>query len=216
MDTRQLDVIMSTPLFCEVDAQTALKACTEHGYTVQIAAGEKLMSAGDAARRLGIILSGAARVYKAAGGKRIFMNALNEGEMIGAAGLFQKDARPVTEVVATKACQVLFFDESELKELFREHFKLTESYLAYLTGRIHFLTARIETMGSPNARDKLLSHIGASAVSGVYKLKAGYNSLADAIGLSRATLYRAMDALEAEGILKRDGNKIIIMEEHVL
>lgn len=212
MDTKTLGVIMSTPLFCEVDAQTVQKACAEHGHVASVEAGERLLFAGDEARRLSIILSGAARVYKAAGGKRIFMNVLKEGEMIGAAGLFQKDAKPVTEVVATKRCEVLFFDESELRIMLKENFDLTENYLSYLTGRIHFLTARIETIGSPNAKDKLMSHISANAVypGGVYTLKAGYSSLADAIGLSRASLYRVMDMLEADGRIMRDKNKIII------
>lgn len=213
MDEKMLSVIMSTPLFCEVDAQTVVKSCAEHGYVASVPAGEKLMSSGDDARRLGMILSGEARVYKTAGCKRIFMNVLKEGEILGAAGLFQKDAKPVTEVVAVKSCKVIFFDENELKKLFISNFQLTENYLAYLTGRIHFLTARIETMGSASARDKLISHISASTTDGVYTLKAGYNSLADAIGLSRASLYRAMDALEAEGRIKRQGNKIEITEE---
>lgn len=213
MTPDMLKTIMSTPLFTGVDAETAERAAVEHGYIVSVKAGERLLSAGSEKKRLGVILSGAARVYKTAGGRRIFMSALKAGEMIGAASLFQKDARAVTEVEATKRCEVLFFDEAELKTLLRAEFRLTENYLAYLTGRIHFLTDRIETMGSPTARDKLLSHISSGAADGVYTLKAGYNALADALGIGRASLYRAMDALEAEGLIKREGTTIFILED---
>ena len=48
---------------------------------------------------------------------------------------------------------------------------------------------------------------------GVYYVK-NYKKLSEMLCLSRATLYRALDALESSGKIKREGKQITILEEY--
>ena len=54
---------------------------------------------------------------------------------------------------------------------------------------------------------------GPEAKKGVYTVK-NYTKLSEMLCLSRATLYRALDALESSGKIKREGKQIILLEEY--
>ena len=141
-----------------------------------------------------------------------FIFLLTPGALLGAASLFLADAHAVTEVDALTPCEVLFFDEETLKTLMQENFKLAENYFCYLTGRIHFLTGRIESIASPTVADKLLNYLAQNAENGVVNVPHGYNRLASALSVSRASLYRVMDELEREGRILRKGKQILLKE----
>ncbi|MBE5784536.1 MAG: Crp/Fnr family transcriptional regulator [Clostridiales bacterium] len=200
-----------TPLFHGVDAAFSAHAAAK-GYREHFAAGETILSEGEEKHRLGILLSGSAEVFKPAGGANVPMNRLAPGDLLGAASLFSSDAHAVTAVVAAAPCDVLFFDEETLKALMQENFTLAENYFAYLTGRIHFLTGRIESIASPTAAEKLWNHLLRNAEGGAVELSGGFSRLASTLCISRASLYRVLDELEQQGRIARQGKKILLLD----
>ena len=52
----------------------------------------------------------------------------------------------------------------------------------------------------------------AESADGIVQIKS-YTELAEALCLSRATLYRALDSLYADGKILREGKKIILLED---
>ena len=206
-----LQAAMVTPLFRGLPA-AFVKDAAARGYAECFAAGTPVFLSGDAKRRLGVLVSGKAEVYKPAGTGRVLMSVLTPGALLGAASLFLADAHAVTEVDALTPCEVLFFDEETLKTLMQENFALAENYFCYLTERIHFLTGRIESIASPTVADKLLNYLAQNAENGAVGIPHGYNRLASTLSVSRASLYRVMDELEREGRIAREGKRILIKE----
>jgi len=200
-------------LFAGVDASLIADMLTSRSASiVHFAAGECILHQDDEARRLGVLVRGTAEVYKAAGSMRVLMSVLERGSIIGAATLFLPGARSVTEIYAKKAASVLFIPEDTLKALMRKDFRIAENYMAYLTERIHFLTGRIESIACPSVADKLLNYLAQAAEDGKVKLPGSMNDLADALSISRASLYRVMDDLSWAGKIKRDGKIIYLIE----
>ncbi|HWS28592.1 MAG TPA: Crp/Fnr family transcriptional regulator [Clostridia bacterium] len=179
-------------------------------------AGEKLMEAGAHLRAFGVIVAGEADVMKRAeteegGSHGVFMSVLKAGEAFGAATMFIYDASAVTEVRTRRGCKAVLFPEKWLTTLMRERFDFTFNYIAYLTQRVHFLAGRIESIARPTAADKLYNHLAQSAEDGVVHLPHGMRALADALSISRASLYRVMDELEGKGMLRREGKNIYLL-----
>ena len=204
------EIIMATPLFKGLDASVSHKAA-QSAQVLEFAAGEAVFTEGGSVPGLGVLISGKAEVHKTAGGKKVFMSLLEPGAMLGAAGLFQNGAATVTEVIAAKPCTLAFIGEEELKELMGENIDLAFNYMRYLTGRIRFLTSRIESIASPNASEKLMNYLALNSVDDRLTLPMGYTALADALCIGRASLYRAMDAMENDGRIKREGRTIYIL-----
>ena len=193
---------LETPLFRGLPAAFVEHAIAQ-GYVERFAPGTPVLRSGDARRRLGVLLLGSAEVYKPTGAGRILMSVLAPGALLGAACLFLADAHAVTEVEATEACEVLFFDEETLKTLMQENFALAENYFCYLTGRI-------ESIASPTVVDKLLNYLAQNAQDGAVEVPYGYSRLANALSVSRASLYRVMEELEREGRIAREGKRILL------
>lgn len=158
------------------------------------------------APRLHILLDGKALVTKRAGGQIVRMSELNPGALYGMATLFSAGAAYPTTIQAQKRCAVLCMEEAVLHDLFVEDVRVMDNYLRYLTGRIHFLNGRIEGFIHPQAKSRVLLYLEQNARDGSYT--GGLTALAQALGISRATLYRALDALEEENAIRRNGRRV--------
>jgi len=210
---RYLEFIQGMFLFDRVDKRLVARALDREGASVRhFAAGEKVTGEWDACHHLGILTEGSAQVYKKAGGTSILMSVLKQGSVLGAVTLFRQNAGAVTEIVARRGCTVVFFSEALFRQMLRDSFALTENYIRYLTERIYFLTGRIESIACPTAADKLLNYLAQNAEGRAVYLPYGMSDLAEALSVSRATLYRIMEELEKQGRIRRDGKTIYIRE----
>ena len=75
------------------------------------------------------------------------------------------------------------------------------NYVAFLSDRIRFLNRRLACLGAGSAARRLAAWLDASIPDGAaeYELPLSLSRLPDALGVSRASLYRALDELEAAG-----------------
>lgn len=207
------ELVLANPLFKEADAETIKTFLQGHGISLErFEPGACLSTPGDHARRLGIMVSGSAQVYKSAGPGKVFMSEIKQGDLIGAATMFSPNAHAVTSIYTSRGCEVLYITEEAFKAMLKSSFRLTENYLCYLTERIHFLTGRIESIASLTVADKLLNYLAQNSdEKGSVTLASGMKSLADALSTSRASLYRVLDELEAQGRLRREGKTIYLL-----
>lgn len=203
-----LEQLSRHPLFAGTDA-TVLSRALEHGaYEEAFEPGRRIL-AGETA--LGMLLSGRAQVTKAAGQYKLRMSELGPGSLLGGATLFCKGQQP-TEVTAVVPCWVLFFPQPVFEAMLEADFSLTKRYITYLTARIRFLAGRIESIACPTAADKLLCHLAQCADErGMVRAPGGMDALAQTLGMGRATLYRALNALEEAGHIRREGRAIYLL-----
>lgn len=198
------------PLFAGTEP-AVLKAALERGaYERSFGPGRVVQTEEPA---LGLFLAGRADVTKAAGQASLRMSELGPGSLLGAATLFGKGGQP-TQVQAIISCRVLFFPQAVFETMLEADFGLTKRYLGYLATRIRFLTDRIESIACPTSADKLLCHLAQfSDEKGAVRTPGGMDALAKTLGMGRATLYRALNALEETGRIRREGRAIYLLQE---
>lgn len=156
-------------------------------------------------RAMGVVLEGKLSVLK---GKDLLLNTLGPGGCFGVAALFCPAEDYVTTVRAKGAAAVVFLSDQWLVELFRRYPQTSVAYIAFLSQRIRFLNRKIDSFTAPTAQESLLRYLLDSAREGRVEVAGGYSQLARALNMGRASLYRALDSLEGEGRIRREGKVI--------
>jgi len=156
-------------------------------------------------RCLGIVLSGQLQVTKGA----LAVSLLEPGDLFGAAALYSDTAEFAATITTCRASQCLMLEQALVDRLLAEQGKIRENYLRYLTGRIRFLSGRLQTLAQPGAEGKLARYLLAA---GTETLTCPATQLCQRLGLSRASLYRAFSRLEDSGFILRQGKTLTIVD----
>ena len=176
-------------------------------------AGEYLFKKSDTNDRLGIILRGSADVTRQSDDGRMHMSTLKKNDLFGAASLFSRDTMYVTDICCNERTRVLFISEKEMLDLLSENRAVLRNYLGYLNGRIRFLNKRLDAFSKNSVAARIQSYFASEAKNNVFCVKS-FTKLSESLCISRATLYRALDTLEEEHKIRRNGKEIILLEEY--
>ena len=156
-------------------------------------------------RCLGVLLEGQLQVTKG----ELSVSVLQPGDLFGAAALYSEAAEFATTITAKKDSRCLLLSQQLVDQLIARDAGFRERYLRYLTGRIHFLSSRMESLSQHGAESKLARYLLSNMVED-HTLTCAATDLARRLGLSRASLYRAFDDLERGGLIARQGKTISI------
>ena len=160
-------------------------------------------------RCLGVVLRGRVQVRR----ESLLMSTLSAGDVFGAAALFTGGGDYPTTLTALTRCEALLIPEESVRRLLRESGPFAEAYAVYLSGRIRFLSQRLETVSTPSAEGKLARYL---LDSGGDSLTLPAAALCQRLGVGRATLYRAFEALESAGAIAREGKTIRVLRREAL
>ena len=156
-------------------------------------------------RSLAVVLSGQLQVTKGA----LAVSVLGPGDLFGAAALYSDEPEFASTVTAKGPSRCLMLDQPLVDRLLAEHGQIRENYLRYLTGRVRFLSGRLQTLAQPGAEGKLARYL---LSSGGEALSCSATQLCQRLGISRASLYRAFSALEDSGLITRRGKTITVAD----
>lgn len=160
-------------------------------------------------RCLGVVLEGKVQVNKG----MLIMSVLEQGELFGAAALFHQEEDYATTLTAQTRCSLLFLSQELVEELMARFPQVGRNYVAYLSGRIRFLAGKIDALTAGNAERKLAQYLLSQTGDGLAEAEYSSAGLAKRLGVSRASLYRAYDALSARGFIRREGKRIRLLDE---
>ena len=156
-------------------------------------------------RCLGVVLEGELQVTKG----ELSVSTLHPGDLFGAAALYSDAAEFATTITAKKDSRCLLLSQQMVDQLIARDAGFRERYLRYLTGRIHFLSSRMDSLSQHGAESKLARYL-LSNMDADHTLTCSATDLARRLGLSRASLYRAFEALEDSKLIHRSGKTISI------
>lgn len=195
--------------------RTALSATLPQA--IRINKGEYIFTHTNFTQALGIILSGEARVNIPDGHNNngAVMKRLQEGDIFGAASLFDDD-RYVTDIMAQKDCTVVLIPKAQLLQIFERYPITSINYIKALTARIRFLNDRVGTLSGKDTLTKVRDYFAANAdEDGTVCIPKGMRELSKILSIGRSSLYRAVEALENDGVLVRHGQNFIYRKENV-
>lgn len=167
-------------------------------------------------KALGVIVRGSVQVSKnTADGHRLAISRLNCGDVFGAAAIFNDMESFATTLTALQDCTVIYFPESLIRSMMTDDFTIAENYIRYQSGRIRFLSSKIDGLSAGSAENRLAKYLlENSGASGT--VAASMTELAEMLNIGRASLYRAIDSLCQAGAVKKEGKKLTVTDPEKL
>ena len=189
----------------QISALLEKSGAVSQGFT----AGEEFSTERAQTRRIGILLEGTMTVY-APGEEHTPLNRLKSGSLFGVSALFGSPGAN-TCIRAESDGRCLFISENGAEALWEDQ-QVRRNLISFLTDRICFLNRKIAYFTEKGAEGKLARYLSQCAdADGVCKIDSSFSELAKALHLGRACLYRALDKLEAEGIICREKKEIRLL-----
>lgn len=156
-------------------------------------------------RSLGVLLSGAVEVTKG----ELVVSILREGELFGAAALFSGETAYATTLTVRQSCRAVFFPQPLVSQLMEEYPVFTMAYVRYLSGRIRFLSGKLEEVTAGSAERKVEQYLLTRLHGDRAVLDCTATVLAKKLNISRASLYRVLETMEKSGMIRREGKTVI-------
>ena len=200
----EIGLLAACPLFRGVE-NGLLRRLTREADPLSFVPGQTVYEPGNFRRCLGVVLSGQLQVTKGA----LAVSALGPGDLFGAAALYSDEPEFASTITAKRPGRCLMLDQALVDRLLAEQSQIRENYLRYLTGRIRFLSGRLQTLAQSGVEGKLARYLLAA---GTGELTCSAIQLCQRLGISRASLYRAFAALEDSGLITRRGKTITVID----
>lgn len=214
LSKEQLELVSCCPIFQGISAQRLGELLAGRVELRSFARQEIIYSPKHFEESLCLMLKGSAAANKHGS---VLLNTFQPGSCFGVATLFSPSKRYVTTVTAKTACLAAFFPAALMEELFRQEPLISRNYISFLASRIHFLNRKIDQFTAVSAEEKLLYYLLEQLENGnPIRMSLSYAKLADVLNLSRSSLYRALDALETDGILRKEGKLLHILDADAL
>lgn len=167
--------------------------------------GEEISSNG---LGLFMIISGSVLVFRKGNGLPVLLQRLEKGKVFGAASLFSEETEDVTILRAEGDASTFFLPIALITELICENSDFALSYVTFLSEKIRFLNKRMSELSAPSVTQKLAAFL-LRKENGIAQTKV---KLASALGIGRASLYRALDELEETGLISVDGKNVTVID----
>ncbi len=211
LTAEQLQLAANNPIFQSVSLPRLEELLQREVLLCSFRKDEIIYSPNHFEERIGLFLKGSAVAEKNNGS--VILNTFVPGSCFGVATLFSHSKRYVTTVRAKSDCLVAFLSGESMTRLFREEPQISLNYIAFLASRIHFLNRKIDQFTAVSTEEKVVLWLMEQAEqANPFRMPVSYAKLADMLDLGRSSLYRALDALEAEGILKKEGKLLEILD----
>lgn len=219
LNDAEIELVMKTELFRGSPRSVLMRIIAVSDCTVEeYSKNDIVFSKTSFTRSLGIVLGGKLRVTKENADKRpIVMSTLQSGSLFGAAALFNSQGEYVTQITAIEHSRILFLPQRLIKRMIEREPEIAENYIRYLSERILFLNRKIYFLTAGTAEQRLASFLLDNLSEGEYsEMPMPMHRLADALNMSRASLYRAFDLLIESGAVSKQGKLVCISNaEHL-
>ncbi len=210
MNTKEIiSALQAIPLFFGTDEEALTALLAEEGVTVKETLATQYVR-DDGPPALGVLLTGRASILSSDAEKRVILRNVTAGEVFDAAALFLTDPPPMSRIVALTDCITLFVDAPAVRALMTRSPAFLDAYLAFLAERVQFLNRRIRCYTAGSAERRLALYL-ADNCDEAGTLTVSLSSLSHILDIGRASLYRALDKLEGDGLIRHDGRRITLL-----
>lgn len=177
--------------------------------------GERIFLSDKNENKLGIIDKGEAMVLSEDADRSVILRKLSAGDAFGVSTLFSSQESFVSNIIAKTSCSVVFFTANSVKELLEKDKNFVINYIQFLSQRIRILNKRISCFTAGSSEKRLFYFLQSlSDEQGTITLDISMTTLCEMLDVGRASLYRAFDKLEAQGLIKKNGKTVTVLFEN--
>jgi len=178
--------------------------------------GEVIYSRDSKKKLVGIIVSGKAECEPYGAKDNALLKLMCESDMFGVANLYCDNEPFPSIIIAKTAVKVLFIDGKAFCDLIENDPVVLKAYLLLMSNKIVYLNKKISTLTAGTVENKLAAYIAKNCTEDMTLPSVSMSSLAELLGVGRASLYRAIETLENEGLIKKDGKNILVLDKNAL
>ena len=209
------DFLSSVFLFNEVSRETVADILKTITPEIKLYAHkEEIYTPLDYEHKIGFLIKGECTVERIKNdGNSVPLNTLKPGQSFGIMTVLSCDEEFPTRIVAKRESEILFISKEDALKLINSYPKIAMNVISFLTKKICFLNSKIATFSSATVEEKLSNYI-LSEYKRIDSEVIPFNcqKSAAAISAGRASLYRAINALSDEGIIRLENKKIYILD----
>lgn len=185
---------------------------------IEFESDEKIYSPNDFSEKVGFVFSGECLVEKRRhDGNSVQLNLLKKGDSFGILAVFSNSERFPTFIRAKKRSVIVFLDKASLLSLIKAHSEVAISVIEFMCSRIEFLNEKVATFSADSVEEKLACHIlQESKITDGENIVLNLSKTANILNAGRASIYRALTALEEAELIKFENKKIYIIDREGL
>ena len=165
-------------------------------------------------KKLGFIINGECTVSRIKSDSTpIPYNTLKAGDSFGILAVLTNEEEYPTCITAKGQTKILFINSRDVITVIKKYPTVAVNVIDFLSQKLLFLNKKLSTFSSGSVEKKL-----ASFLYSIYKknndsvFDFNCKNSAEALNVGRASLYRAISALEKDGIISLDNKKITIYD----
>lgn len=200
------DMLNETPLFEGLHGtDEVITAYPPMALTVP--AGERY----EVKNSLVLFMSGKADIVKESETRTAYMKSVNDRSLLGLATLFSAEEEYISTLVAKTDVALLLFSEDFVTALVKAEPEFSLRLVKLLCQKVRYLNRRIDFYTCTDAEEKVREFlIRSSDAEGTVVMS--MSRLSETLGIARASLYRAIAALEEKGYIIKNGKKIQLIK----
>jgi CRP-like cAMP-binding protein len=176
----------------------------------RVASGAALFRKGHPTFAIFRVASGKIRLTRVtAGGAEVPVHTAHAGELFAEAALFS--AHYHCDAIAVGDSEVLVYPKAEIVRALKMNEEVMWEFASVLAQRVQGLRTQMEIRQVRSARERILQSLRLRADhQGCWQPDGTLKQFAEEIGLTHEALYRALAALEGEGRIRRDMQRICL------
>ena len=212
---KAIEILKTAPIFCRTDTKLIENTLGDDNFRfMHFNIGDKVVIHNSIA----FVTEGSFKIEKTLGNKTVYLKPLGFGGLVGIATLFDEQNQYISTLVAKKDSELLIIDEAYIESLIKSSPEFALDIIKLLCSKVRYLNARIDTYTKTGAEEKLLEFLTHTATRQASHacVEMSMSSLSSALGIGRASLYRALDSLEEKGMISKNGKKIYLLKEVLL
>ena len=209
-------ILSRVPLFADL-SEHELRALADRSASRHVHAGEQIFAEGDPCQGFFIVESGEVKIYKtAASGREQVLTIERAGDTVAELPVFDGGPYPASAVAVTDG-SLLFVSKRDFRTLVLENPEVGLKVLRTVGSRLRRLVGLIEELSFTTVRGRLAMLLvrlvqteGQPTARGHEVTLPPNQELAAQIGTVRELVSRNLGRLQAEGLIRLDGKRVIV------
>ncbi len=198
-------------LLSELSSEEISEISSHFSKTVSFKKGETVYDRQKFTKAIGYIIKGVA-VAMSDNNNETHLKTFKKGMSFGAAALFGGGECYISTIIAKTNLEVLFVSENELLTIFEKYPKTAVNYIAFLSEKVRFLNKKLNVVSSTGSENTVYKYLTSLAdENGQISDLKNMSLISRTLGISRASLYRALSSLEENGYIIKENNKIKVI-----
>ncbi|WP_129408167.1 Crp/Fnr family transcriptional regulator [Marinitoga lauensis] len=152
-------------------------------------------------------------------GKVIQIEDMKAPSLLAVGATFSKDARIPVDIISEEKSTIAYIPKEKIFDLCIGNKDFLKELITYLGTKFNFISQKLWFITLNNLKDKILLYIKEKRSfqdDDVIVLDYSIEQLSHLFGVTRPALSRAFSKLEQEGIIKKEGNKIYILNKDTI